>query len=142
MEYFIGSITTILTGLVVLLLVNKTIRGRAPRSRIFYTQSNIYERIKSSIPYTPVPPIDTQSARHRKSQMIRIVMVEGSAYWIMDSKVFSAQISEDGMVDYGSAEPLDIINMDAVELDKISFIVEKLTEGNSDDSSNTGHQGL
>ncbi len=69
-------------------------------------------------------------------------MVEGSAYWIMDSKVFSAQISEDGMVDYGSAEPLDIINMDAVELDKISFIVEKLTEGNSDDSSNTGHQGL
>jgi hypothetical protein len=142
MEYFVGSITTILTGLVVLFLVNKTIKSKTSSSRFFYTQSNIYERIKSSIPYTPIPPLDTQAYRHQKSQMVRIVMVEGSAYWIMDNKVFVAPISEDGMVEYGSAEPLDIISMDTVELDKISFIVEKLTEGNSDDSSNTGHKGL
>lgn len=66
-------------------------------------------------------------------------MTGSKAYWIADNKVFEAPMSPDGMIEYESASPIDTMALSKVELDKLSFIVEKLTEGNSDDRSNTGH---
>lgn len=71
--------------------------------------------------------------------MIRIVMTGGKAYWILDNKVLEAPISPEGFVEYESATPIDTMGLDKVELDRLSFIVEKLTEGNDDDRSNSGH---
>lgn len=71
--------------------------------------------------------------------MIRVAIIGDRAYWIADNRVFSAQIDESGFVEYGSGTPIDTMDMDRVELERLSFIVDRLTEGNDNDSSNTGH---
>ncbi len=139
MEYVVGSVTTIVTILAVLLVIKKINSSKVKSTKIFYSQSNIYERIKPAIPFMPPKPRESQAFAHRKTQMVRIVMVGGKAYWIYENSLVQAPIGEDGIVDYSSAEPIDTMAMDKVELDKISFIVEKLTEGNDDDRSNSRH---
>ncbi len=69
-------------------------------------------------------------------------MTGGKAYWINDNKLFEAPISEEGLIDYSSSSPIDTMTMDKVELDKISFIVEKLTEGDNDDRSNPRNKNV
>ena len=139
MEYLAGSLSTILT-IVFVLFVIKKIRDNQPQTtKIFYSQSNIYERIKPAIPFMPPTPKESQSRNHRQKQMVRIIMINNKVYWIYENKLFEAPMTEDGFVDYSLGTPIDTIHMDKVELDKISFIVDKLTEGNSDDRSNTGN---
>jgi len=139
MEYLAGSLSTIVT-IVFVLFVIKKIRDNQPRmAKIFYSQSNIYERIKPAIPFMPPTPKESQSGNHRKKQMVKIIMIGDRVYWISENRLFEAPMTEDGFVDYSLGTPIDTIHMNKVELDRISFIVEKLTEGNSDDRSNTGN---
>jgi hypothetical protein len=39
-----------------------------------------------------------------------------------------------------SVKPVDIMGMDAVELEKMIFIIEKLTEGTANDSGDSGNK--
>jgi hypothetical protein len=139
MEYLAGSLSTILTIALVLFVVKKIRDYKKQTVKIIYSQSNIYERIKPAIPFMPPTPKESQSRNHRNKQMVRIIMISNKVYWISENRLFEAPITEDGFVDYSLGTPIDTIHMDKVELDKISFIVDKLTEGNSDDRSNTGN---
>lgn len=136
MEYLLGSLTTIATAAIVIYFIRRINSKRSAVAKIFYSQSNIYERIKPAIPFMPPPPRESQAINHHKKQMVRIVMTNDRAYWIVDNRLFEAPISEEGFVDYSSGAPIDTMHMNKVELDRISFIVDKLTEGNSDDRSN------
>jgi hypothetical protein len=60
------------------------------------------------------------------------------AYWIEDSRVYTANF-EDGVVDYDNKIVVDMTAIDKVELDKMIFVVERLTEGLSNDSGNSGN---
>jgi hypothetical protein len=139
MEYLVGSWITIITAMVVITYIRKYSSKRSGVARIFYSQSNIYERIKPAIPFMPPKPKESQARNHYKKQLIRIIITDDRVYWISDNRLFEAQLSEEGFVDYSSGTPIDTMHMNKVELDKISFIVDKLTEGNSDDRSNTGN---
>jgi len=139
-EYLVGSISTIVTMLTVLFVIKKINDSKPKVSRVSYSQSNIYERIKPAIPYMPPIEKESQASNHRKSQMVRIAVIENNAYWISNNSVFMAPVNEEGMVDYSSGTPIDTMAMDKVELNRISYIVERLTEGSDDDSSNTGNQ--
>ena len=79
----------------------------------------------------------TQAAKHYDKTHIRIIMVQNKAYWIKDSVLYVAQIIN-GEVDHDSAKEVDIMSMDKVQLDKMMFIVDKLTEGTTNDYWNTG----
>ncbi len=142
MEYLVGSVSTIITILIVLFVVSKVINARSRSTKIFYSQSNIYERIKPAIPFMPPKPRESQSTNYQRQQMLRVAIIDNLAYWISDNAVFVANINEDGFIDKESARPIDTMGMDKVELDKIGFIVERLTEGNNNDSGNTRHQGF
>lgn len=139
MEYVIGSVSTIITTLIVLFVIYKVRQNQAESIKIFYSQSNIYERIKPAIPFMPPKPRESQSKNHQQKQMVRIIMTGDRAYWIKDNTVFEAPMSPEGFVDYSLATPIDTMAMDKVELDRLSFIVEKLTEGNDDDRGNSRH---
>jgi hypothetical protein len=141
-EYLIGSTSTIVASLIILLIVKRVNASKPRVGRVFHSQSNIYERIKPAIPYMPPKEKESQARNHRKSQMVRIAVIENNAYWISNNNVFMAPVTEEGMVDYSSGTPIDTMAMDKVELNRISYIVERLTEGSDDDSSNTGNQGL
>lgn len=67
--------------------------------------------------------------------------MEGKAYWIQDNKVYVSEL-EDGdlsSINESTTQVVDMMALDKVELDKMVFIVETLTEGLANDSSGSGN---
>jgi hypothetical protein len=65
-------------------------------------------------------------------------MTEHHAYWIANNALQVAKII-DGIVQEDSAKKVDMMGMDKVELEEMIFIVEKLTEGKSNDRWSSGN---
>ena len=80
----------------------------------------------------------SQARRHTEKNMIRVVMVEGNAYWIANNTFFVSK-AVNGDPDLETARPVDTSNMSKEEINKMLFIIDSLKGGISDDSSGTGH---
>ena len=91
----------------------------------------IFEMIKDSGTIYDLlhPKVKTQATEHHENNLVRIIFVESQAYWIRSNVFYTADLNEMGLVDFDSARPVDTMTMSKVQLDKMSFIVEKLTEG-------------
>jgi hypothetical protein len=85
--------------------------------------------------------IKTQSTEHFDKSHTRILVYEDKAYWITNNQVFAADFVG-GTVDPETTGEVDTIAMDDVQLKKMIFIVEKLTEGLKNEDRNSGNQGL
>jgi hypothetical protein len=66
------------------------------------------------------------------------MFLDGRAYWIKDNQFYCADLVN-GNVDQETAKPVDTMGMDKVQLDKMFFIVQKLTEGKADDRRSSGN---
>lgn len=141
MEYFLGSLITILTLIIASKLFSTKIKETSVK-RIVYTQSYIYDLIGPLLPsggfLEAYKTSTTQSRLHQDQLNVRVLFVEGKAYWIKDNQFFTAT-AINGMVVEETISKVDIMGMDKVELEKMVFIVDKLTEGKSNDSGNPGH---
>ena len=80
-------------------------------------------------------PLDTQASNYLKRKMVRVIFTKSNAYWIKDNAVYEAEIL-DGSIKQESTKKVDIHAMNDVQLKKIQFIVEKLTEGLTDENGN------
>lgn len=102
------------------------------------TQSNNYEVVKVAMPIIKIfkKQKPTQASEFVTKQSTRVMMVDGQAYWISNSKLYSAEILN-GRIDNNSTKEVDTISMDDVQLKKTIFIVSKLTEGLEDDRGNS-----
>ena len=127
MEYFAGSVFTLITMIIVSRLVKKT-ESMTKRIRLSFSQSRQHELTKDYLPATS-KEMSTQSSKHYGKQWAKVVISEGIAYWIEDSVVYSAQHDDLGIVPE-TKKVVDMMGIDKVELDKMIFIVERLTEGN------------
>lgn len=85
------------------------------------------------------PKLETQATKHRESTYIKIAFLDDKAYWI-NSNVFYTANLVNGEIDKESTKMVDTMTMDKVELEKIIFIVEQLTEGSKNDSSDSGNK--
>lgn len=83
--------------------------------------------------------VKSQSKVHHDKTNIKVIIVENSAYWIKDNIFYKAPLVND-LIDKESAEQVDTINMDKVQLDKMLFIMDKLREGINDDSRGSGNK--
>ena len=92
--------------------------------------------VKDFIPIN-TKPLKTQATEYFESKHILVVRNENNVYWIQDNVFYVADIVN-GQVAEETKKRVDTSNMNKVELDKISFIVDKLTEGKKDDSGNSG----
>lgn len=105
---------------------NKIIR------RSVHSQSYFYDVVKIALPIIdmlkPKPEKVSQSFKEQKKHTLRILTLGDRAYWIKDNAVHEAAIV-DGHIDGESTKVLDTTAMDDVELKKMIFIVDKLTEG-------------
>jgi hypothetical protein len=137
MEYFAGSLVTLITMYIVAKLVRNPINN-VRRVQTRFSQSRQYELVKNFIPVSTRPKLNTQASKHTDSQYTRIVFLGDVAYWIEDNRVYTAHF-EDGIVDYENKKTVDMTTIDKVELDKMIFVVERLTEGLSNDSGNSGN---
>jgi hypothetical protein len=89
-----------------------------------------YENVKLYLPgslFKKPRMADTQMSKHYKQSEVRVLFVDNKAYWISNNSFYSADL-EDGIVNQNTTKVVDIMGMDKVELDKMSFIVEMLTE--------------
>lgn len=138
MEYFLGSIFGVLITLI--LRVFWVPYKNSKFINIKYTQTSVFEMVKFSLYNNLITKeLDTQATRLSNKDKLRVLIVDHKAYWIKDNAVFVADLI-DGDLDKNSAKIVDTMNMDRVELDHISFIVDTLTRGDNNDRSNPGYK--
>lgn len=107
---------------------------------IKHSQSYTYTLLKPILPYilqNLKNRRQTQSLKHYKKSQVRIIFTSDEAYWIAANSLYVAQLV-DGVVDEDSVKVVDTMTMDKVQLDKMVFIVEQLTEGLTNDNSSSG----
>lgn len=130
MEYFVGAFATMVAWIVASKYAQDKKVFKKTKS-VVYRQSHLFELIKPAIPYMPKPPkqpIVTQSFKDKRDHTKRFLVFENKAYWIANNAVYCADVDNQG-IDKDSINTIDTMTMDDVELKKIEFIVNKLTEG-------------
>lgn len=140
MEYLIGFFVGTIIMVLAYRFMIKSNLTKDNRVSISYSQSHIFNILKpfASIAYSIARPVmKTQATEYEKSQTVRVIMADGQAYWIRDNVFYTADINEDYSVDNESTRTVDTMSMDKVQLDKIMFIVERLTEDADNDDSNS-----
>lgn len=139
MEYFIGSVVTIIAYVVFNKAMRRESAGSVSIPVIRYSQSHIYSLLSPYLDYAPEPvkQIKTQSLDYHKKIYVRILVFNGKAYWIKSNVFYTAEFKE-GMVDKDTTKEVDTMSMTKPELDQMMFIVEKLQEGSNDDNWNSG----
>jgi hypothetical protein len=142
MEYLLVVGLTFVVSWSIIKISNKK-RGRF-LSKIRYRQSNIYEMVKDVIPKEMFdkPKVITQSQKHVQKNMLKVVITEGKAYWILDN-VFYIANAINGRVDESTVEPLDIESLSKKDLSKMLLILDDLRKGiESNDSGSSGNGGF
>lgn len=140
MEYLLGSLVT-----VALFFISKKIFYSPDEKQYSFkkthSQSYVYSLVKPllSLQYVISNSRQTQASKHLESLYVKVVIAENKAYWISGNTFFEAD-EEDGFVDKDTAKPVDIMSMDDVQLKKMMFIVETLTEGVEDEDRNSGNK--
>jgi hypothetical protein len=136
MEYFIGSVTTLVAVLIFSRYMKENPR---PVLRIRVGQSHIHD-LAGSIPTLKLPPNPkkTQSVNHSLISRTRVIFTGKKAYWISNNTFLQAD-TVGGEIITSTQKPVDLINANKEELDKMIFIVNKLTEGRLNDFGNSGN---
>ena len=109
-----------------------------------HRQSDVYEMIKDVIPRKKFnkPKVIKQSQKHIQKNMLKVIITEGKAYWILDNVFYSAN-AVNGRVDENTVEILNFENMPNKELDKMLSILDDLKQGvEINDSGSAGNQGV
>ncbi len=142
MEYLLVIGLTLLSYWSIIKISNK--RRMIFLNKNKYRQSSIFEMVKDVVPKQRFdkPKVITQSQRHIQKNMLRVVIADGSAYWILNNVFYTAN-AINGRVDEETIKPLDIENMPTKELDKMLSILDDLKQGvGPNDSSSTGNKGI
>ena len=142
MEYLLVIGLTLLSYWSIIKISNK--KRMIFLSKNKYRQSSIYEMVKDVVPKQRFdrPKVITQSQKHIQKNMLRVVIADGSAYWILNNVFYTAN-AINGRVDEETIKPLDIENMPTKELNKMLSILDDLKQGvGPNDSSGTGNKGI
>ena len=110
-------------------------------NRMVYTQSSIHEIVKDFLPkntMTRKKSIKSQSKKHASVHMVKIVVIDGKAYWVKNNVFYTADIHE-GEILHETATPVDTLKMSREELDKMIFILDNLGRGDEDERSGSGN---
>ena len=140
MEYLLIIGLTLLSYWSIIKISNK--RRMIFLNKNKYRQSSIYEMVKDVVPKQRFdkPKVITQSQRHIQKNMLRVVIADGSAYWILNNVFYTAN-AINGRVDEETIKPLDIENMPTKELDKMLSILDDLKQGvGPNDSGSSGNK--
>lgn len=138
MEYFIGSVVTLILVSVLTILV-KRIPNQIQDFHIRNSQSYFYVMLGRHLDVMDKQKqtTPTQAIKLYQKSLTRILIVSGKAYWIKDNKVFVTNLIN-GEVDEANAKEVDIMSMDQIQLKEILFIVDKLKEDSYNDNWNAG----
>lgn len=143
MDFLLGSIVAISCIYIANKFISRKSEDRPP-IRIRFSQSHKFDLTYGSY-LAFMNQIsqykDTQSFAYKRGQETRIVIIENEAYWIQDGMLYVGEWNEAlAEVNQESKKRVDTMVLDKVELKKIIYIVEKLTEGTDRDPRNPGNK--
>ena len=145
MDFFIGAITTLICVITLNSFIKKIDEKTSHFKYVKDTQAHRFALVRPAMSVMQMlePPklLDTQATRFFDSRHTTFALVDDKAYWIENNALFVTDII-DGNFEKESAKIVDTMAMDKLELNKIIYIVEQLTEGKQDDSGNTGESEL
>jgi len=132
MEFLLGTVTTTLVLFIfIVFLINKR-NKREPFFLIRYSQSHIHRILSPILPQvdqiSKISNKNNQSSKHLKNTNVRVLIVEGKAYWTKNNVFYVSNIV-DGDIDKDNAQVVDTMGMNKVELDKMLFIIDQLRKG-------------
>lgn len=95
-----------------------------------YSQSAIHNRSRLFMPPTKniKEKIMSQSEKHITKNMVKVVVIEGKAYWTSDN-IFYVADTDNGDILSETAKQIDTSNMSDEELDKMLVILDNLNNG-------------
>jgi hypothetical protein len=126
-----------LTITILLVLFTYVFASRSSSKPQIMSQSMLLYRFNYGKKYSRKMMNKTQSKMHYDKTNVKVIILDNQAYWIKDNIFYKAPI--DGQsIDKESAEQVDTMHMDKVQLDKMLFIMDKLREGINDDSRGSG----
>jgi len=108
-------------------------------NNVRYSQSDIHQRIRHLVPkkINSRENIESQSAKHAGSTMIKIIVIDDKAYWVKDNIFYYAK-TQNGDIVANTTKPVDVSLMSKKDIDKMLFILDNLRKGKKDDSSSAG----
>jgi hypothetical protein len=136
-DYLVGAIL----GVSVIMFFNSRNKTRIKKDDfvIRYSQSHIFEVVKPLIPDDINVKINknTQSYKHEKKTNVKVIIMDGEAFWIKDN-IFYTAICDSNGIDKESTSVVDIMGMDKVQLNRMLFIMDQLRDGETNDSGSAG----
>jgi hypothetical protein len=133
MKYFAGSFLTILSFFIAIKFMPGPI---VSKTKYRYSQAGIHVIIKPLLPRMQKPIKKTQSRNHEEKTNVKVIILDGKAYWIRENRFYVADMDGE-FVDKESAQVVDTISMDGVQLEKMLFIMDRLRDGKENDSGNS-----
>lgn len=128
MEYIIPIVLTL--GVIWSIIIYMSIWGWKNTDNFMYSQSTIHNRSRLFMP--PIKNIKekvmSQSEKHITKNMIKVVVIEGKAYWTSDN-IFYVADTNNGDILSETAKQIDTSNMSDEELDKMLVILDNLNNG-------------
>lgn len=139
MEYFIGSAVAFIIVYVMSSVLRKN-QKKLSSVVIRYNQSSVFELIKPFVvsQIEIIPFKMTQAMKDVEENTLRILHLEGKAYWIEKNQLLEAN-APDGEIDKESIIEVDTMGMDELQLKRTMYIVEKLREGFRNDFGYPGN---
>jgi hypothetical protein len=129
---------TATASLFILLIIYLRINKKSNKPTQIISQSMLQYRYSTRKKNSRKLNTRTQSKVHYDKTNIKVIIFDSQAYWIKDNIFYRAPIVNE-IIDKDSAEQVDTIHMDRVQLDKMLFIMDKLREGINDDSRGSGN---
>jgi hypothetical protein len=118
-----------LTLTILLLLVAYVFVSRPKSNTQIISQAMLLHRFNLGKKYSRKVINKTQSKMHYDKTNVKVIILDNQAYWIKESVFYTADVDEFGFIDAESTRAVDTMAMNKVQLDKMIFIVDKLTEG-------------
>lgn len=139
MEYFLAIGLTFVVLLAIIKWSNK--RQIKYFNAIKHRQSSVYEDMKYLFPnkVNNKIKIESQSTRHVKDHMVKIIVIDNKAYWVKDNIFYMAE-TDNGTILSETAVPVETVNMSKTDVDKMLFILDNLKEGNKDERGSSGNE--
>ena len=122
-----------LTITILLVLFTYVFASRSNKGTPVVSQAMLLYRYNGTKKYSRKLATKTQSKIHHEKTNVKVIILDNQAYWIKNNIFYKAPLV-DQLIDKDSAEEVDTISMDKVQLDKMLFIMDKLREGINDDS--------
>jgi len=135
MEYFLGCLTTLIIMFVTTRLVQK---NNIKKPKLLFSQSRGYSITEQYFRKKYLKRAKRQSVNFISNKSAKTVYMNDLAYWIENNSLYQAK-HIDGKIIKETQKKVDIMSMDRVELKRMIFIVDKLTEGLNNDSGDSGH---